>query len=83
VSPCPAEAALGPAPTGLTSWRWVLVGIGCGLLALVLARLVALLVVTVFGAGEDVQATYRDAAGGGIASLVFLAAVPGGAHPDR
>nr|WP_221382704.1 CPBP family glutamic-type intramembrane protease [Actinoplanes polyasparticus] len=68
-----------PAAFGLrrTTGRWLLIGVACGILALVLARLAAAAVFYLSSPGEDVQASYREAAGDGVLtvvlSLLFLA----------
>ncbi len=60
-----------------TTWRWILIGVGGGLLALVLSRVAAVLVYVVAGPMENIQQPYTEAAGGGlftvVLSLLFLA----------
>lgn len=52
------------------SWRWLLVGLGLGLAAIVLSRLVVLVVVALTGdALVDPQGSYQDAASAGGVSL--------------
>ncbi|MDP9794040.1 membrane protease YdiL (CAAX protease family) [Catenuloplanes nepalensis] len=54
-----------------TSARWLLLGVAGGVLALVLAQLIALAVLSFTGPAENVQAPYRDAAEGGVLSVVL------------
>jgi uncharacterized protein len=60
-----------------TSTRWLLLGIAGGLLAFLLARLAAAGLYYLAGPGDDIQAPYRDAAQGGlltvVLSILFLA----------
>ena len=60
-----------------TSWRWLAVGIGVGVLAFVLARLAAVLYTVVLGPTADVQQVYTDTGASGliasVLSLLFLA----------
>jgi membrane protease YdiL (CAAX protease family) len=59
------------------SGRWVLIGIGAGLVAFVLARIVAGALYYLTGPVDNIQQPYTDAAGGGlfsvVLSLLFLA----------
>lgn len=67
------------APFGIrrVSWRWVLVGVGAGVVAWLVSRVLALAYIAVTGPADDVQSGYFDAAGGGpvalVLSLLFLA----------
>ncbi|MFI8527363.1 lysostaphin resistance A-like protein [Promicromonospora sukumoe] len=54
-----------------TSWRWVLVGVAAGVVALLLKGLVNLGVITVTGFDADPQGDYYDAAGGGVLPLIL------------
>ncbi|MFG1926427.1 CPBP family intramembrane glutamic endopeptidase [Cryptosporangium sp. NPDC048952] len=60
-----------------TSWRWVLVGIAGGLVAMVASRAITYAVLVLFGPVENIQQSYADAAGGGVLaavlSVLFLA----------
>ncbi|MFI5839990.1 lysostaphin resistance A-like protein [Catenuloplanes sp. NPDC051500] len=60
-----------------TSTRWLLIGIAGGLLAMVLSRLAAAAFLYLAGPADDIQAPYREAAQGGlvtvILSILFLA----------
>jgi uncharacterized protein len=52
------------------SWKWVLIGIAGGIVALLLGRLAAVGVIAVFGPQPNVQQSYADAASGGTATVV-------------
>lgn len=54
-----------------TSGRWILIGIGAGVVALILKGLVNMLVIAIVGPGENVQVPYYDAAGGGAVALIL------------
>lgn len=58
-------------------WRWMIAGLAGGLLVWIVARILGVFYTLVFGAPENVQATYNTAAQGGtmalVASTLFLA----------
>lgn len=53
------------------SWRWILIGIAAGVVALVVKGLVNMLVLAFTGPLENVQVPYYDAAGGGVFALIL------------
>lgn len=63
--------ALTPFGVHRTSWRWLAVGVGGGLVAFVLARLATLLVTLVVGPTADIQEIYTDTGAAGPVSLVL------------
>nr|SBP00833.1 CDS_ID OB3317 [Nonomuraea gerenzanensis] len=54
-----------------TTWRWMLVGAGVGVIALVLKGLVNYAVIALTGLDSDPQGMYYDAAGGGVLPLIL------------
>lgn len=54
-----------------TTWRWMLIGLGGGVLALVLARIAAVIGYAINGPVENIQVPYLEAAGGGVFSVVL------------
>ncbi|MDT0330609.1 CPBP family intramembrane glutamic endopeptidase [Nocardiopsis lambiniae] len=60
-----------------TTWRWMLIGAGWGVIALVVKGAVILAITALTGFDEDPQGMYYDAAGGGglalVLTILFLA----------
>ncbi|AMM20157.1 hypothetical protein AX769_08245 [Frondihabitans sp. PAMC 28766] len=52
-------------------WRWMFIGVGGGAVVWVLARILVTLFTLIFGAQENVQATYDTAAQGGTIALIL------------
>ena len=54
-----------------TTGRWLLIGLGGGLVALIVSRIVAAAVYYLTGPAENIQQPYLDAAGDGILTLIL------------
>lgn len=54
-----------------TTWRWMLIGVAAGVVALVLKGLVNQAVITLTGFDTNPQGMYYDAAGGGTLALIL------------
>ena len=57
-----------------TTWRWILVAVGAGVLAFVLKSIAISVWIQIFGPGQTVQSPYGDAGSGGVLSLVLATA---------
>ncbi len=54
-----------------TTWRWMLIGVAGGVVALLVKGLVNIGVIAIVGSDETPQAPYGDAAGGGVLPLIL------------
>lgn len=57
-----------------TTWRWILIGAGAGVVAFVLKTLAIWVWIQIFGEGETVQAPYAAGGSGGVLSLILATA---------